>query len=337
MTTRGIDMSMVETSVDSKLIEFSKSDAAIALMAEKFLPLTLANPTDAKGFGVIHEARMLVKTKRVEIEKKRVELKADALAFGRQVDSEAKRLTALVEPIESHLADQEKIFTDERDREKREAEAKRQLELQKRIDDLDAIGAMINPAIIVAMTEAEYANFFQAESARLKAAKDAAEAKRKADQDAVVAEAERQLLARIELDAQRAAQQAEQAKLKAESDRLAEAQRKIDAEKLEQQRLAQLEIEKRAAAEQAERLAKERIAATAERERLETISRQHAEAMQPDSVKILKLADAVEALAAIQLSVAVSAKHKTKLASILRRSASEIRDVANSVKVVGNE
>lgn len=184
MTTRGIEMSMVETSVDSKLIEFSKSDAAIALMAEKFLPLTLANPTDAKGFGVIHEARMLVKTKRVEIEKRRVELKADALAFGRQVDSEAKRLTA---------------------------------------------------------------------------------------------------------------------------------------------------------AEQAERLAKERIAATAERERLETIAKQHAEVMQPDSVKILKLADAVEALAAIQLSVAVSAKHKTKLASILRRSASEIRDVANSVKVVGNE
>lgn len=86
------------------LITFSVSDAAIAQLAAEYMPLKIIDINDAAGFKRVHDARMNVKEKRVLVEKTRKELKADALEFGRKVDGEAKRLTSLLEPIESHLA-----------------------------------------------------------------------------------------------------------------------------------------------------------------------------------------------------------------------------------------
>ena len=59
---------------------------------------------------------------RVNIEKKRKELKASSLEFGRAVDGEAKRLTSAVLEVESHLLSQRKIVEDEKERIKKEIE-----------------------------------------------------------------------------------------------------------------------------------------------------------------------------------------------------------------------
>jgi hypothetical protein len=54
------------------------------------------------------EGRLLLKAKRVEIEKTRKRLKEQSLLEGRFIDSLAKRLFAIIEPAEEHLELQEK-------------------------------------------------------------------------------------------------------------------------------------------------------------------------------------------------------------------------------------
>jgi len=82
--------------VPTQIAKFNLPDTAIALMATAYLPLTIADVNDTEGFKAVHEARMVVKSKRVDVEKVRKELKADALEYGRKVDAEAKRIGLIV-------------------------------------------------------------------------------------------------------------------------------------------------------------------------------------------------------------------------------------------------
>jgi len=175
----------------SQLAAFSQSvsDAAIATMAEQYLPLTIADVNDTAGFKQVHEARMVVKSKRVEVEKVRKMLKADALEWGRKVDSEAKRLTGLLEPIESHLESEEKRIQDEKERIKNAARLKAEAEAR-------------------AKAEAEAARLKaeqEAEAERLRIEREKLEAERRAmEEEKRQVEAEQQRLAKIEADRQRA-------------------------------------------------------------------------------------------------------------------------------------
>lgn len=65
--------------------------------------LTIVSINDKEGYKITSAALSKVKKIRTSIESKRKELKAVALEYGKAVDGEAKRLTALVEPIEAEL------------------------------------------------------------------------------------------------------------------------------------------------------------------------------------------------------------------------------------------
>jgi hypothetical protein len=81
------------------------------------------------------EGRLLLKAKKVEIEKTRKRLKEQSLLEGRFIDSLAKRLFAIIEPAEEHLGIQERY-----------AETKEQLRKAKlKIDRL----ALLNPYLSV--------------------------------------------------------------------------------------------------------------------------------------------------------------------------------------------
>ena len=87
-------------------LDVIKFEPTTAIVAEKFQPmmeLTVKGVDDKTGLAKVHAARMEVKNCRVAVEKHRKHLKADALEYGRTVDKEAKRITALLEPIEQHL------------------------------------------------------------------------------------------------------------------------------------------------------------------------------------------------------------------------------------------
>jgi len=104
------------------------NEQVIAQVTSDFMPLVISGKTDKVGFERVHKARIQVRDMRLAIEEKRKELKADSLAYGRAVDSEAKRLTDMLAPVEAHLQGEE-----ERIKAEKEAEEKAK---QKLIDDM---------------------------------------------------------------------------------------------------------------------------------------------------------------------------------------------------------
>jgi DNA repair exonuclease SbcCD ATPase subunit len=228
------------------LVQFGVADGTIAELSEQYMPLRVEGLSDSKGLAAVHAARMHVKGLRVDVEKKRKQLKADAIEYGRIVDGEAKRITALLAPIEDHLQSQEQIVLDEKARLKREEEERRAAALQARMDQLAEVGSYPAGTVIESMTEERFLQFLGESRAQHEA--------RKREE---AAEAERQ--------------RAEREKLEAEQRRLEEERRKLDAER------AEIEAEKR----RVEEAGQARLAAEA-RARAEEAERQRQEALRPD-------------------------------------------------------
>lgn len=96
------------------VIDYNVTDTAIAELRTRFTGLTVASNKERE---IVQKSITEVVKLRTSIEKRRKELKADALEYGRKVDTEAKRVTALLEEIEAPLlqvrdaydAEQEKI------------------------------------------------------------------------------------------------------------------------------------------------------------------------------------------------------------------------------------
>lgn len=302
-------MSTAELTITERpeLVQFRRQDAAIAELAEKYLPLKINGLDDRKGFLSVHEARMEVKGFRVLIEKTRKELKADALKYGQTVDAEAKRLTALVEPIELHLEREEDAIVDERLRLKQIEEDAKRAALQKRLDALAAVGCVANPVEIQYLAEPNYQERLaeataahaeklriEAEAAEQKRLADEAAAKERAEQEAALAaERERQAVEARKLEAERAAIAAERAAVVAERE-------KQEAAEHERRRLADLEKAKAEAAEHARLETERRIAekAAADKAAAEAVeaARVKAEAERPYRDKLIALAGDVQAM-----------------------------------------
>lgn len=317
----------------NELKTFSPSDAAIAQLAEEYMPLTIKGVDDKEGIALVHKARMEVKRYRVDVEKKRKELKADALEYGRKVDAEAKRLTEMLLPIETHLLEQESVVQKELDRIKREKEEAEAAELQRRIDELAKVKADYPLIYIKAWTakdfeeklteatekyreEQERLEALEAERVFLEAEKEAA---RRAEEERLAQERAELEKQRAEMEAERQKQEAErQARLKAEREELekqqAELKRQrdeIEAEKkkAEQERLIKEAAEK-ARIEAEQKIIREREAQE-RKEREAKAEQERIEALRPDREKLLAFADEILALKIPKLSkksVAIEAK-----------------------------
>ncbi|HUU53214.1 MAG TPA: hypothetical protein VMW44_01070 [Candidatus Bathyarchaeia archaeon] len=226
---------------EKQVVEYSITDAALAEMKEMYMPLVITDLDDKEQFDAVHSARMVVRGKRIEVEKKRVELKADALAWGKKVQSEANRIFALIEPIENHLMSEEKKAEIEKKRieDERIASIKDEInswekaflelnglgtveELNAYISKLEAIKGLIAPDLYFEFT----LDAIGISNDLLFRAKQAIETRIRLDAEQAerVAESERQAKVKIEQD--RIA--AEQADAQAKIDK---ANRKIEAEK----------------------------------------------------------------------------------------------------------
>jgi hypothetical protein len=266
--------------IKSELQKYNITDEAIANMSAQFMPLVVAGIEDRVGLATVHAARMTVKNKRIEVEKTRKSLKEDSLAFGRLVDGEAKRITALLAPIEAHLDEEE--------------------------GKIERIKAAI---------EAEKN---AAEAARLKAIDDerlakieAARVAEEARLDAIRAEQEAE---RARLDAEQAAIRAEREKLEADRRAIeAEKQKAID----DKRRADELETARKEAVEQARidaeaKAERDRIAEVKDEEERKEAAR-IAEQERPDKEKLLAFAAQIVAL---QYPVVTGKKARTVLASV---------------------
>lgn len=142
--------------IKTELKKFNITDAAIQRLSDEYLPLKIESIADKKSYREVRKARLDIKSKRVAVENKRKELKADALAFGRAVDNEAKRITALLVPIEEHLSSQEKWVNDEKERIKQEELRKERERIQKMSDALAKYGTAISYELLCEMSQDEY-------------------------------------------------------------------------------------------------------------------------------------------------------------------------------------
>jgi len=274
-----------------EVVKYSVVDAEINKWRDIYMHLTIDDLDDKEQFDAVHSARMVVKNKRVEIEKERKSLKADALAWGKLVDTKAKEIFAKLEPIESHLAKEEQKVVDEQNRIKAEEEARQEAIIQKRVDDLLAVECVMPFIQVATLTDDEFQCLLgdktfefeerqkaKAEVERLKKerlekeaterkAEDERLAKQKAEQDKIAADLKRQ---QDELAAQTKA-------LQDEKDRIAK--EASDKQAAENARLkAELE-----AKEKAEREAKEK----AEAEEKARVEAERQESLKPDKEKLI--------------------------------------------------
>jgi hypothetical protein len=287
------------------------TDAQIALLENEYMPLT-CTAGDKKAFDVAHSARMDIKDLRVQVEKTRKDLVKDAVDWQKTVNGEAKRITGLLEPIETHLEKQEAIYTAEQDRIKAERQREAQARIQVRIDALAAVGVTANLAEIALMPDEAFQRYLALETesfARAEAVK--AEAKAKADAEEA-ARAARMKAETEALEALRKAQAEEKARLdvqaaalKAQQDAMDAKQRAIDQAAREEQARKEGEAKAKADAEQAakdaeakrEQAEKARIVAQeqeakaqAELKAAEEAKAAAIEAARPDAEKLLTLA-----------------------------------------------
>jgi len=123
--------------------ELTKYDAvvpAVNELAKEFLPLKIESIEDKEGYTEVSKALRFIVSKRTAVEEKRKELKADSLAFGKAVDARAKEITAMLEPIETHLKNEKLRIDAEVERIKAEEEERKQQAINLRINKLMDLG-----------------------------------------------------------------------------------------------------------------------------------------------------------------------------------------------------
>lgn len=286
----------------AQLVTYSPTVAEIAATRIKYAGLSCDTPA---GYEEVRLAIGDVRVTRVAVEKRRVELKADALAYGRLVDSTAKRLTDLLLEVEEPLKVKKAAVDDEAARKKAEAEAVKLREIEAEIaanrakqeaearDVRDAEEKRIAEERAALDVERKRMAAAQAEfEAKQKAENDRAEAARKAEQGRIdtAARAER---ARIDAEREKLAaeRRAEEERQRAEREALETERRRVAAEREKAERA---EFERQAKVK-AEANAAEKI----ERDRIEKARREvELAALLPDVEKLVAFADTIHALRA---------------------------------------
>jgi len=210
------------------IAKYNFTEQAIAKLKTDYLVLKINGLDDKKGYQAVDTARKDVKTKRVEVEKRRKELKADALEYGRKVDNIAKEITTKLEEIENHLISEQKAIDDEIAKIRAEKEEKERQKLQNRIETITMymipeLGDELKVEIITSMSDEKFNDVVEKAKAR-KEQYDIEQEKIKAEQLAEKLEKER-------------VEKEEKEKFEAEKKRFEEEKEKFEAEKRENERL----------------------------------------------------------------------------------------------------
>lgn len=279
----------------TQAVVYSVTDAMIAAAREACEGLSADTP---QGYEAVRLAIGNLRDKRVAVEKRRVELKADALAYGRKVDSEAKRLTTLLEAIEDPLTAKKKAVDDEKARVKAEAEAAKLAALEAEIRaNTERIEAERKAA-----RDAEEARIAIERAALEQERAKLADERRLADERAAAERAKADEAQRVERERQR--QEAERLRverevLEAERRAVAEAREKAERAEFERQARLKAEHEAKAKAER-DRVAAEE-ARVAEAERLAAAAAR-LDALRPDVEKVATFAAMIRAIEAPTVS-----------------------------------
>ncbi len=120
--------------IKEKFQDFTQS---IEEWSEKAKAIVVTDETQKEIMTEAREGRLLLKAKRIEVEKVRKSLKEQSLSEGRLIDSVAKYLTSLIEPAEKHLELQEKFVEIQEQNKRIKIKAERTLLLQPYLEVID--------------------------------------------------------------------------------------------------------------------------------------------------------------------------------------------------------
>lgn len=236
--------------------KFSPTKAEITALAERCKGLTIKGIDDKAGYNLVHQARMELKTARVNIQKTGKEARAEALKYQKAVIKLENELVAIIEPTERELEEKQKEVDLKKEM------IKRQDLLPERKEKLKEINCEMDDEFLLVMNDIEFDRFFNQKKEEYLYEQ---EQKQKAEQEKI--ETEKRKLEEDKRLEQARREAAEQARKEAE-ERAArektEYEEKVRREKEEAERKAK-EAEERKAREEQERIANEK----AEQERLE--------------------------------------------------------------------
>ena len=302
-----------------ELVKYNITNSAIAKIKDEYMPLMVDGVEDIEGFNKVVVARKVVKSKRIQVEAERKDLKLKALNYGRKVDTEAKRITALLAPIEEHLTQQEDIIKKEKERIKVENERLKQENHNNQLSQIIEAGAVFNGSSYcydtsfitdseIWLLNTEGFSFLiekielwkKMENVRI-AEEDSV---RKIEHELREKIAEKMRIQQVEIDKKQALiekidrEQAEQSqKLKLQQDKFDEEKRErenqknIDEAKIEAEEAAKIKFEEKAKAESI-RLENENI----ESEKKEKEKKIREEKLRPDQEKICSFVDTLREL-----------------------------------------
>jgi colicin import membrane protein len=256
-----------EEAVETSISEYRPVEAGLALLREKYEGVVFDVST-ANSLQEARNARLEIREPRYECEKIRKRLKAPALEYSRRIDTEAARITAELENLETPIDDvikREEAAAEARREAKRKAEEERVARLRRIVEGirawpLDAVNA--NAQELRDLIDGRDAMVFLdlPEEIRQEATEAKEEALKKLRE--MLAAREAREAEEVRLAAERRAEQERQA---AEDKRLREERQRIETER---QRAAEEHArEQREAQEANQRLAEERA----------ELDRQHAE------------------------------------------------------------
>ena len=158
--------------IKEKFQDFTQS---IEEWSEKANAIVVTDETQKEVMLEAREGRLLLKAKRIEVEKVRKSLKEQSLNEGRLIDSVAKYLTSLIEPAEKHLELQEKFVEIQEQNKRIKIKAERTSLLQPYLEVIDP-----NSIQLDLITEEAFATILNGAIASLENKK--AEAKRLQDE-----------------------------------------------------------------------------------------------------------------------------------------------------------
>ena len=119
-----------EKVIEMDVIEFDITNMAIEQLKQKYSGMTI-EPGNGPEYRAVKEAISDVRSRRISVEKRRKDLKADAIAFGKKVDARAREITELLTPLESELKDIKKVEDDRKEAIKAEKAAIEQARVDK--------------------------------------------------------------------------------------------------------------------------------------------------------------------------------------------------------------
>jgi len=151
-----MESKMDDNYISTELQKFSITDSAIAELKDSYIHLLINGVGDKNGYANVKNARAHMKSVRLDVEKKRKDLKEDSLKFGRAVDKEAKRITTLLMEVESHLEAQMTTIDKEIARLEREEHEAKMKKVQDRVSSLSRVGAHIDLAVVSKMNDEDF-------------------------------------------------------------------------------------------------------------------------------------------------------------------------------------